>query len=210
MESANTTNGVTPASVTSAIDWNYFISRAGKSWQPSAIRGFFHLLDTPGMLSLLAGEPDPVSFPIDHLEFTVKPIDGLGASEKVVLSSKELEDGLQYNQSAGFKGLVSWLTTLQQIQHKRDDVQNWRVCVGSGSLDLMTKAFSCLIDEGDSVLIETPVFAGTLGYLQAQPIDLVEVATDGEGLVPDDLEDTLTNWETKHPGKRFPKFLYTM
>ena len=99
---------------------------------------------------------------------------------------------------------------LQSLQHKRDDDGTWNLSIGSGSLDLVTKTFGALINPGDSVLIETPVFAGTLGFLFGQECDLIDVHTDTQGLRPDDLEDTLVNWETKHPGKRFPKLLYTI
>lgn len=54
------------------------------------------------------------------------------------------------------------------------------------------------------------MFAGTLGFLFGQEATLVDVHTDTQGLRPDDLEDTLANWDTKHPGKRFPKLLYTI
>lgn len=54
------------------------------------------------------------------------------------------------------------------------------------------------------------MFAGTLGYLYAQPCELVEVATSTEGIVPESLEHILANWETERPGKRFPKVVYTI
>jgi len=96
-------------SAPSSVDWSYFLSDAAKRYTPSAIRGSFDLLDTPGILSLLAGEPDPASFPFDHLEFSVKPIDPDGKSEVVKLSGKELEDGLQYG---GESTLGPWSASL--------------------------------------------------------------------------------------------------
>ncbi len=105
---------------------------------------------------------------------------------------------------------MRWFKTLQSLQHKRAEDNSWNLVIGSGSLDLVTKTFGALINPGDSILIETPVFAGTLGYLFGQDVNLVDVHTDTQGLRPDDLEDTLANWETKHPGKRFPKLLYTI
>jgi hypothetical protein len=37
-----------------------------------------------------------------------------------------------------------------------------------------------------------------------------EVEADTAGLDPDSLEATLASWSEKHPGKRFPKLLYTI
>lgn len=80
----------------SAVDWDYFLSDSAKRYKPSAIRGQFDLLDTPGLLSLLAGEPDPVSFPFDEVTVSVKPIDPDGKSEILKLDGQALEDALQY------------------------------------------------------------------------------------------------------------------
>nr|GAT47083.1 predicted protein [Mycena chlorophos] len=61
-----------------------------------------------------------------------------------------------------------------------------------------------------TVLVETPVYAGVLGFLAALPCQLIEVAADAQGLNPSNLEEIRSNWETTHPGKRFPKFLCTI
>ena len=37
-----------------------------------------------------------------------------------------------------------------------------------------------------------------------------EIPTDTAGISADALEDTLANWSTKYPSRRFPKLLYTM
>ncbi|KAM0755517.1 PLP-dependent transferase [Meredithblackwellia eburnea MCA 4105] len=192
------------------IDWNYFISSRGKKWQPSPIRGLFPLEKRPGMISFLAGKPNPTTFPFSSISVQLKPIVEGDKPETLVVESSALNEGLQYGPTAGLGGLVDWLEDLQVKKHHRTKDGSWRVSVGSGSQDLIYKAFQALIEEGDSVLLETPIYSGTLGLLQPEPATFIEVPVDTEGLVPEVLEDLLANWEAKHPGKRFPKILYTI
>ncbi|GAA5972634.1 hypothetical protein JCM11641_002947 [Rhodosporidiobolus odoratus] len=192
-----------------SIDWNYFISSTGRRWEPSAIRGLFPLEKIPGMVSLLAGKPNAATFPFSSIKVDLKPIIPGDPVETLTVESAALEEGLQYGPTAGLGSLVKWLENLTEVRHSRPK-GDWRVSVGSGSQDLINKAFHSLVEEGDSILLESPVYSGTLGLLKQFTCDLVEVRVDSAGLDPDDLEDTLTNWSTKYPGKRFPKLLYTI
>ncbi|GAA6035993.1 hypothetical protein JCM8097_005204 [Rhodosporidiobolus ruineniae] len=195
---------------TSSIDWNYFISQHGKRWQPSAIRGLFPLEKRPGMVSLLAGKPNAATFPFSSIKVELKPIIPGDPTETLTVESAALEEGLQYGPTAGLGGLVKWLEELQEKRHSRKSDGSWRVSVGSGSQDLINKAFHSLVNDDDCILIESPVYSGSLGLLNQYQVNLIEVGVDTAGLDPDLLEDILDNWSTKYPGKRFPKILYTI
>ncbi|CEQ38669.1 SPOSA6832_00119, partial [Sporobolomyces salmonicolor] len=227
---------------TTPLNWDYFISQSGKRWEPSAIRGLFPLEKIPGMVSLLAGKPNAETFPFSAITVSLKPIVLLHFSvlhppvpltppspapqiptdqpEQLVVESEALTEGLQYGPTAGLGGLVKWLENLQEKRHQRALDGSWRVSVGSGSQDLINKAFCSLINDGDSVLLESPVYSGTLGLLKQHNCDLIVTSTDSEslaevsvdtaGMRPDALEDILANWTAKFPGKRFPKLLYTI
>ncbi|GAA5828148.1 hypothetical protein JCM11251_002612 [Rhodosporidiobolus azoricus] len=196
------------------IDWqSYFISELGKRWEPSAIRGLFPLEKIPGMVSLLAGKPNSATFPFSSIKVELKPVIPGDPTETLTVESAALDEGLQYGPTAGLGGLVKWLENLQEIRHKRAKVDGedaWKVSVGSGSQDLINKAFHSLVNDDDCVLLETPVYSGTLGLLNQHKVNLIEVPVDTSGLDPDALEDILANWKTKFPGKRFPKLLYTI
>ncbi|GAA5985202.1 hypothetical protein JCM5350_004271 [Sporobolomyces pararoseus] len=195
------------------VDWDYFISESGKKWEPSAIRGLFPLEKLPGMVSLLAGKPNAETFPFSSIKVSLKPLIPGDKVEELIVESDALTEGLQYGPTNGLTGLVEWLESLQEFKHSRSkqgDGGNWRVSVGSGSQDLINKAFCSLVNPGDSILLETPVYPGTLGLLKQHDVSLIEIPVDEEGLRPDLLEETLANWETKYPGKRFPKLLYTI
>ncbi|GAA5850714.1 hypothetical protein JCM3766R1_000183 [Sporobolomyces carnicolor] len=192
------------------VDWEYFISESGKRWEPSAIRGLFPLEKLPGMVSLLAGKPNAETFPFSAITVSLKPIVPGDAPEQLVVESDALTEGLQYGPTAGLSGLIKWLENLQEMKHSRKKDGSWKVSVGSGSQDLINKAFCSLVNPGDSILLETPVYPGTLGLLKQHDVNLIEIPVDDAGLRPDLLEDTLANWSTKHPNKRFPKLLYTI
>ncbi|BDZ48673.1 hypothetical protein GCM10025867_09140 [Frondihabitans sucicola] len=72
------------------------------------------------------------------------------------------------------------------------------------ALDLVTRLF---INPGDVVLAESPSYVGALGVFRAYQADVVHVAMDAEGLIPESLRETITTLEAA--GKPI-KFLYTI
>ncbi|KAJ7465366.1 pyridoxal phosphate-dependent transferase [Mycena galericulata] len=202
---------------TTAVDIAPFLSAKSRLWKSCGIRGLFPLENIPGMISLLAGRPNPSTFPFESITMKLKPgLAGLPASSggddpfSITLGGDELDEALQYGLTPGVTRLINWLEGFQTHVHKRTPDGTWNVTVGSGSQDLMAKACEMLVDDGDFVLVETPAYPGTLGFLAALPCTLVEVHSDSQGLNPASLESVLSNWESTHPGKRPPKFLYTI
>ncbi|KAJ2917353.1 hypothetical protein MD484_g3074, partial [Candolleomyces efflorescens] len=60
------------------------------------------------------------------------------------------------------KPLLDWLFGLQEYFHGRKRDEGWRISVGSGSQDLIYKAVNALVNPGDPVLVESPVYAWVL------------------------------------------------
>ncbi|KAM0793356.1 hypothetical protein ACM66B_000811 [Microbotryomycetes sp. NB124-2] len=191
-------------------DWSRLISKQGKSWQPSAIRGLFPLEHIPGMVSFLAGKPNAETFPFSKITAAIKPVVPGDPEEEITVEGSQLSEGLQYGPTPGLSGLVKWLEQLQERKHNRQKDKTWRVSVGSGSQDLLNKAMCSLVDPGDTILMESPCYPGTLGLLTPLDANLVEVPTDNNGLNVDALEEILDSWSTKRPNERFPKMLYTI
>ncbi|BGP36336.1 hypothetical protein JCM10449v2_000236 [Rhodotorula kratochvilovae] len=194
----------------SPIDWSSLISERARRWEPSAIRGLFPLEKIPGMVSLLAGKPNADTFPFSAIKVDLKPIIPGDPVETLTVESDALNEALQYGATAGLPDLNKWIENLQEVRHKRPKDGSWRVTLGSGSQDLINKAFYSLVNDDDSILIESPVYSGTLGGLKRSQVNLIELPVDAQGLDPAILEDTLANFSTLHPGKRFPKLLYTI
>lgn len=85
------------------------------------------------MVSLLAGKPNPATFPFDSLSVALKPIIPSDPVTTLVVEGNALTEGLQYGPTAGLGGLVKWLEELQVLRHKREKEPSWRLSVGSGS-----------------------------------------------------------------------------
>jgi len=81
----------------------------------------------------------------------------------------------------------------------------WRVTVGGGCQDLLFKAFGSLFNPGDSILVETPVYAGVISQFITLDVEQVEVQVDSQGVSPESLREVMDHWPT---GKPKPKAIY--
>lgn len=108
-----------------------------------AVRGLYPLEDTPGIISFLAGKPNPSTFPFTSLSFTARSPTDPKEETTVTLGDSLLAEGLQYTPTAGISKLLNWLYGLQEIAHGRKRDEGWRLSVGSGSQDLIYKVCIC-------------------------------------------------------------------
>ena len=105
------------------------------------VRALFTLEKAPGVISLLAGKPNPDLFPITSVQITVRSAaDDAGAPAlPITLGNKELAAGLQYGDTAGYQPLIDWLVGLQTFAHGRKIGEGWRISMGAGSQDSLYK-----------------------------------------------------------------------
>jgi DNA-binding transcriptional MocR family regulator len=160
----------------------------------SEIRALFAVASRPEVVSLAGGMPNLAALPLDTLSAQVAEIiaeDGLVA--------------LQYGSAQGIPVLreqICEIMALEGIKAHPDDVV---VTVGSQmGLDMVTRLFC---DPGDVVIAEGPSYVGALGSFAAYQAQVVHVAMDADGLVPEGLRAALS--EAEKAGKRV-KFLYTI
>jgi len=163
-------NGAGSSSTSKELDYSKYLSEASRRRPASSIRSLFPLEQIPGMLSLLAGKPNPETFPISSISLQLKPSE---TSEKVVelkVPSDYLTQGLQYGPTNGMGSLNKWLVDFNSDFHGReiiekgsekdgeDGLSSWKLTLGNGSQDLLTKAFTAMLDEGDTALSECPAY----------------------------------------------------
>ncbi|MEV6619827.1 PLP-dependent aminotransferase family protein [Amycolatopsis sp. NPDC051106] len=160
----------------------------------SEIRALFAVASRPEVVSLAGGMPNLAALPLDTLSAQVAEIiaeDGLVA--------------LQYGSAHGVPVLreqICEIMALEGIKAHPDDVV---VTVGSQmGLDMVTRLFC---DPGDVVIAEGPSYVGALGSFAAYQAQVVHVAMDEHGLVPELLREALA--QTEKAGRRV-KFLYTI
>ncbi|KAI0925700.1 hypothetical protein AcV5_008368 [Taiwanofungus camphoratus] len=184
-----------------------FLSDVAKERKPSPIRSLFPLEARPGVISLLAGKPNAITFPLTSIQLTSRSPADPSKEVTTEVSGEALADGLQYGPTAGLPALCEWVYGLQEAEHGRKKGEGWRVSIGAGSQDVIFKAVTAMVNDGDSVLVESPVYAGVLPMFQALHCDLVEVETDSQGIRSSSLRSILENWPASKPK---PKVLYTV
>ena len=115
-----------------------------------SLQSNFPLEKKPGVISLLAGKPNPSTFPISNIQITVRaPPDADGNTSesqedtKLDIAGDRLAAGLQYGSTSGWEALVEWVEGLQTYAHGRRKDDAWRVSMGSGSQDLLFKVSYC-------------------------------------------------------------------
>ncbi|TFK69934.1 PLP-dependent transferase [Pluteus cervinus] len=197
--------GVSPSRLPPEF-YDAFLSTAAKERKPCPIRGLFPLESTPGLISLLAGKPNATTFPFTSLSFTARsPIDD--SPEAISLTETEFAEALQYGATDGLGQLRNWIVGLQEFSHDRKHDGGWKVSIGTGSQDLIYKAVAATVNQGDPVLVESPVYAGVLPIFQGHNCELVAVETDSCGIQSSSLRSILENWPVNKPR---PKILYTV
>jgi 2-aminoadipate transaminase len=159
----------------------------------SEIRALFSVASRPEVVSLAGGMPYTSALPLDEISSMVASM----------LATRGAQV-LQYGSGQGdprLRELITDVMALEGIEASPDDVV---VTVGSQqALDLVTRVFC---DPGDVVLAEAPSYVGALGTFSAYQAEVVHVAMDDDGLVPEALREALAG--VARSGKR-AKFLYT-
>lgn len=147
----------------------------------SEIREILKVTERPEIISFAGGLPAPELFPVEEIK-TVN---------RLVLEEEGTE-ALQYTTTEGFGPLREWIATRM---NKRLGTQfaSENILLTHGSqqaLDLSGKVF---LDEGDVVLCESPTYLAAISAFRAYGCQFVEVPTDNEGMLPEELERILEN-----------------
>jgi DNA-binding transcriptional MocR family regulator len=165
-----------------------------QAMKASEIRALFAVASRPEVVSLAGGMPNISGLPLDAVAETLGD-----------LVRDHGTSAMQYGSGQGDPRLreqICEVMSLEGIRAHPDDVV---VTVGSQqAVDLVTRVFC---DPGDVVLCEAPSYVGALGVFGAYECDVVHVAMDDEGLVPEALEQAVS--AVAATGRR-AKFLYTI
>ena len=148
------------------------LAQRAHKMNPSVIREILKVTEKPGIISFAGGLPSARTFPVEAFAAaceTVLRTDGPAA--------------LQYASSEGLPALREWIAG--QLPW---DVSPDQVLITTGSqqgLDLVAKV---LIDQGSTVLVETPTYLGALQAFTPMEPAIVGVQSDAEGIDVDDLK----------------------
>jgi len=166
-------------------------SKRMDNMKASEIREMLKLTQRPEVISFAGGLPAPELFPVEEMKKTLdKVMDEYGRV------------ALQYGPTEGFEPLrVKILDRMTKV--KVDNLTTDNILITSGSqqgLDFMAKAF---INPGDVILCESPTYLGAINAFKAYEPRFVEVETDDDGMIMEDLERALKENENV-------KFIYVI
>lgn len=145
----------------------------------SEIREMLKLTQKPEVISFAGGLPAPELFPVEEMKKTL---------------AKVMEEygrvALQYGPTEGFEPLrVKILDRMAKVKVNNLTTDNILITSGSQQgLDFMAKAF---IDPGDVILCESPTYLGAINAFKAYEPRFVEIETDDDGMIIEDLERAL-------------------
>jgi DNA-binding transcriptional MocR family regulator len=160
----------------------------------SAVRSLFAVANRPEVVSLAGGMPNIADLPLDVVA---------DAAARLIR-----DDGrrvLQYNGAQGEERLreqICDIMAVESVKANADDVV--LSCGSQQALDLVTRTF---VEPGEVVLAEGPSYVGALNTFQSYQAEVVHVAIDEFGLVPDALRQATLG--CRAAGRKV-KFCYTI
>ena len=158
---------------------DYLISDRMKNMRGSAIREIFKAATDPQTISLAGGNPAPETFPSKEL-----------AAIAADLLEKDPVTALQYGVTEGYAPLRELLR--DRLKKKEgiggDGDELIVVSGGQQGIELMTK---CLVNEGDTVIVEEPSFIGALNAFRSYGAKLVGVPMERDGMDIDALKKAI-------------------
>ncbi|KZT27300.1 PLP-dependent transferase [Neolentinus lepideus HHB14362 ss-1] len=204
-------------------DLSHHLSSETRSRIPNPMKAIWRLAQrTPGVINMANGDPHHTLYPISEIAFKVPSIshaDPVSAwrtdesSTQTFISSKDescalsLREALQYGSGVGLPEVREVLQQLTDLLHA--PTANHTITMSLGNVDAVTKCFRLLGDPGEAFLAEEFSFPGMTNAPLAHNIRWVPVRLDKEGMIPEDLERVLRDWDESKRGKR-PHVLYTV
>ena len=157
-----------------------FASRMDRM-KASEIRELLKLTARPEIISCAGGLPAPELFPVKEIA---------QVSHDLVL--KEGQKLLQYATTEGRPTLREKIAKRMTEKYKTPVVAD-DILITTGSQQCLDFAGKLFLDPGDVVLCESPSYLGALNAFNAYQPVFKEVPTDGEGIIPEELDKILAS-----------------
>ena len=149
----------------------------------SAIRELLALANKPDIISFAGGMPAPELFPVEKVK---------AAADAVLEESGRI--ALQYTSTDG------WPRLREQIAERMERKNNIHtdaahILMTSGSQQGLDYSSRVFVNPGDVIIIESPSYLGALNAFKACQPKFVEIPTDDDGMIMEDLEKVLATTE---------------
>lgn len=165
-------------------------ARRAKALEPSQMRLILSSSERPELISFAGGLPASELFPIEELK----------AASQAVLTDHGASS-LQYSSTEGYVPLRQAVMERMEAIGIESDLQQVMITSGSQqAIDLTGRVF---LDEGDTVICESPTYLAAINAFNVYHANIVDVEMDDDGMKMDVLEQCLQ----ENPGA---KFIYTI
>ena len=174
------------------MDFTPLWSARANAMKASEIRELLKLTEQPDIISFAGGLPDPHAFPVEEVT---------EAADRVL--KQHPHRAFQYSTTEGITELreaVSEYLGKQGMDLHEDDI-----LITNGSqqgLDLLGRV---LLDPKDTIVVSNPSYLGALQAFNFYDIKYAGASSDGDGVIPDALDENLSR--LKKAGVH-PKFMY--
>ena len=145
----------------------------------SEIRELLKLTARPDIISFAGGLPAPELFPVKEIAQVAQD-----------LMEKEGQKLLQYATTEGRPTLREKIARRMTEKYGTPVVAE-DILITTGSQQCLDFAGKLFLDPGDVVLCESPSYLGALNAFNAYQCTFKEVPTDGEGIIPEELDKIL-------------------
>ncbi|MBU8771588.1 aminotransferase-like domain-containing protein [Cytobacillus oceanisediminis] len=156
----------------------------------SETREILKVTERPEVISFAGGLPAPELFPVDPL--------------KDACSAVLIEEGaaaLQYSTTEGYIPLRDAICQRMKMAGIDSSLEN--VLITSGSQQAIDLTGRLFINEGDTIICESPTYLAAINVFKSYKVQFIEVAMDDDGMLMEELEKRLQ----EHPNA---KFIYTI
>lgn len=148
-------------------------------FKKSELGEILKLIEKPEIISFAGGLPASELFPVEEMKkVSVKILDECG------------EEALQYSGSQGYLPLRNHISNRMNTKSKTN-VKAEDILITSGSQQALDFAGNIFLDEGDIVLCESPSYLGALNAFKNYQPKIMEVPTDKDGMITDELDKIL-------------------
>lgn len=146
----------------------------------SEIRELLKLTSQPDIISFAGGMPAPELFPVEGVkEAAIQTLDERGRA------------ALQYASTEGDPALRKHIVARMEAKNGiKTDIDHVLVTSGSQQgLDFSARVF---VNPGDVIILESPSYVGAVNAFKACEPKFVDIPTDAEGMIMEELEKVLS------------------
>lgn len=154
-------------------------SERAQGLKASEIRELLKLTEMPEVISFAGGLPAPELFPVDEMKEVTQEV-----------LEKDGQVALQYSTTEGFKPLRD-IIAKQRMSREGVDVTGDDIIVTSGSQEGIEFSAKIFVNEGDTIICESPSYLGAIGAFKAYRPNFTEIEMDEHGIIVEKLEEEL-------------------